>query len=483
MWADTDVRNWHRADGLRHARPAARRAAAPVRQGLLPAPDRRGRRAQGGRRRPGHGARRAAAHQPVLPRAVGLHPAAGRRVRGPARRCSSRSRSSPATRSRSATSSTPSERAGIEGLGQVDLERRVHRNQELEGLSRMSFVILQAVMKRLEERRRARLFAELGSTMKLPRSGRGRLSLEVHELADHERPPMIRIPEYLEKRRRRAPATPTDVSRSAAAGADRARLVQGLADERRGRRARSPTAGSAPARATSRTSRRWPTAARARSSRSRPPAAGPWREADAHATRSGRADPRPLARARRRRAAVVEMADGVRACRLVAANERDAARRDEPRDGRRPARRARRGHPRHRARHRRQRDHGRRRRPAARPRAPTVSGRPRDGATSTASTRASSETRLRIACDVTNPLLGRAGAAATYGPQKGATPADVAGARHAAAPGFADALERATGRRERDTPGAGRRRRRRLRAARARRTASRSSRSGRASTS
>ena len=54
------------------------------------------------------------------------------------------------------------ERVGLEGLGQVDLERRVHRNQELEGLSRMSFVILQAIMKRLEERRRVRLFAELG---------------------------------------------------------------------------------------------------------------------------------------------------------------------------------------------------------------------------------------------------------------------------------------------------------------------------------
>jgi nucleotide-binding universal stress UspA family protein len=93
------------------------------------------------------------------------------------------------------------ERVGLEGLGQVDLERRVHRNQELEGLSRMSFVILQACMKRLEERRKARLFAELGSTMKLPRSGRGRLSLEVIELADQERPPIIRIPEYLERRR------------------------------------------------------------------------------------------------------------------------------------------------------------------------------------------------------------------------------------------------------------------------------------------
>jgi glucosyl-3-phosphoglycerate synthase len=93
------------------------------------------------------------------------------------------------------------ERVGLEGLGQVDLERRVHRNQELEGLSRMSFVILQAVIRRLEERRKVRLFAELGSTMKLPRSGKGRLSLEVIELADQERPPMIRIPEYLERRR------------------------------------------------------------------------------------------------------------------------------------------------------------------------------------------------------------------------------------------------------------------------------------------
>jgi glucosyl-3-phosphoglycerate synthase len=93
------------------------------------------------------------------------------------------------------------DRVGLEGLGQVDLERRIHRNQELEGLSRMSFVILQAVMKRLEERRQTRLFAELGSTMKLPRSGHGELSLEVIDLADFERPPMISIPEYLEKRR------------------------------------------------------------------------------------------------------------------------------------------------------------------------------------------------------------------------------------------------------------------------------------------
>jgi glycerate kinase len=64
------------------------------------------------------------------------------------------------------------------------------------------------------------------------------------------------------------------------------------------------------------------------------------------------------------------------------------------------------------------------------------------------------EVRLRIACDVSNPLLGPAGAAAVYGPQKGATPALVA-TLDARLARFADALERATGRRERDTPGAG----------------------------
>jgi glycerate kinase len=64
------------------------------------------------------------------------------------------------------------------------------------------------------------------------------------------------------------------------------------------------------------------------------------------------------------------------------------------------------------------------------------------------------EVSLRVACDVTNPLLGPRGAAAIYGPQKGASPADVR-ELDAALGRWADALEAATGRRERDTPGAG----------------------------
>jgi glycerate 2-kinase len=64
------------------------------------------------------------------------------------------------------------------------------------------------------------------------------------------------------------------------------------------------------------------------------------------------------------------------------------------------------------------------------------------------------QARVRVACDVTNPLLGRAGAAAVYGPQKGATPDEV-GLLDARLGRFADAMEVTTGRRERDTPGAG----------------------------
>jgi glycerate kinase len=64
------------------------------------------------------------------------------------------------------------------------------------------------------------------------------------------------------------------------------------------------------------------------------------------------------------------------------------------------------------------------------------------------------ELELRIACDVTNPLLGEQGAAAVYGPQKGAWPEDVA-KLDAWLTRLADLLEPACGTKARNTPGAG----------------------------
>lgn len=61
---------------------------------------------------------------------------------------------------------------------------------------------------------------------------------------------------------------------------------------------------------------------------------------------------------------------------------------------------------------------------------------------------------MAVACDVTNPLLGPLGAAAVYGPQKGASAEDVVELDRRLAR-FADALERAAGVEVREVPGAG----------------------------
>ena len=62
--------------------------------------------------------------------------------------------------------------------------------------------------------------------------------------------------------------------------------------------------------------------------------------------------------------------------------------------------------------------------------------------------------KVRVACDVTNPLTGPQGASAVYGPQKGADDAAVR-ELDAALARFADVVERDLGKRVADVPGAG----------------------------
>jgi glycerate kinase len=64
------------------------------------------------------------------------------------------------------------------------------------------------------------------------------------------------------------------------------------------------------------------------------------------------------------------------------------------------------------------------------------------------------EARVVVACDVDNPLTGPSGASAVYGPQKGATPEDVA-VLDRALEHYADVIERDLGIDVRELPGAG----------------------------
>jgi hypothetical protein len=88
------------------------------------------------------------------------------------------------------------EKYGLSAIAQVDLLERIHHNQPLEALSKMSFVILQAVMSKLEKRLDRPMLEEINKTMKLVRHARGSYFLDVEEVAEYQRPPMIDLPEY-----------------------------------------------------------------------------------------------------------------------------------------------------------------------------------------------------------------------------------------------------------------------------------------------
>lgn len=86
---------------------------------------------------------------------------------------------------------------GLNALAQVDLEQRIHRNQDLMPLSKMAFAIIQVVIQRMESRQRVRLLEPVNQSMKLIRYAEDEgFHLEVREIRDHERPPMDTIPEY-----------------------------------------------------------------------------------------------------------------------------------------------------------------------------------------------------------------------------------------------------------------------------------------------
>ncbi len=85
------------------------------------------------------------------------------------------------------------ERFGINTIAQVDLEQRVHRNQSLAALSRMSFTILQTMIGRLERQHQIELVSELNRSMKTIVHTRDQFHLEVRRVEDYERPPMAEV--------------------------------------------------------------------------------------------------------------------------------------------------------------------------------------------------------------------------------------------------------------------------------------------------
>lgn len=88
---------------------------------------------------------------------------------------------------------------GMEVMAQVDLEKRVHRNQDTKALGRMAFAIMKTFINRKKRLGLIQLERELFDQMIQYRMVKGEFEANTTRIEDHERPPMVTIPEYLEK--------------------------------------------------------------------------------------------------------------------------------------------------------------------------------------------------------------------------------------------------------------------------------------------
>lgn len=89
---------------------------------------------------------------------------------------------------------------GLRSCAQVDLKRRVHRNQKLAGLSNMAFGILQVFSKRANTLGKLILVKDIGHKFRIIEHHRdGSYNLKKLNIEEKQRPPIIIIDEYRKK--------------------------------------------------------------------------------------------------------------------------------------------------------------------------------------------------------------------------------------------------------------------------------------------
>ena len=91
------------------------------------------------------------------------------------------------------------EKWGLDVIAQVDLDRRVHKNQDTKALGRMAFVIIKTFLQRIEKQQRIKVGQELFDEMIQYHLVKNQLLPDIRWLEMHERPPMIELPEYQQK--------------------------------------------------------------------------------------------------------------------------------------------------------------------------------------------------------------------------------------------------------------------------------------------
>ncbi|MHB8895259.1 MAG: glucosyl-3-phosphoglycerate synthase [Candidatus Geothermincolia bacterium] len=93
-----------------------------------------------------------------------------------------------------------SRKYGVDALAQVDIEVRIHNNQSIDSLSKMSFGIMQALFRRLADDGKIELKTRPGTVYNMIRHTTDGYSLEGVDVTVVERPPMGSLEEYRQSR-------------------------------------------------------------------------------------------------------------------------------------------------------------------------------------------------------------------------------------------------------------------------------------------
>ncbi len=91
------------------------------------------------------------------------------------------------------------EKWGLDVIAQVDLDKRIHRNQDTKALGKMAFAILKTFFNRIEKAELINLKTEMFDEIIQYYLVKDEFKPDTMKFEGFERPPMIEIPEYLEK--------------------------------------------------------------------------------------------------------------------------------------------------------------------------------------------------------------------------------------------------------------------------------------------
>jgi glucosyl-3-phosphoglycerate synthase len=93
---------------------------------------------------------------------------------------------------------------GLEAFAQTDLDQRVHRNQSTRNLGKMAFGILQTFLSRMQSLNLINELPPMNTILKqFQVQAKTFESIDI-EITEEERPPMVEIPEYQDKIKKRA---------------------------------------------------------------------------------------------------------------------------------------------------------------------------------------------------------------------------------------------------------------------------------------